>query len=70
MIYVDLLRNACLHRCRVLHSAFIQLANTEEIQDGTSNGTLGEVFIRYAMLLLLETWSHPLCAGVTMCSTS
>lgn len=24
-----------------------QLANTEELQDGKSNGTLGEVFIRY-----------------------
>lgn len=24
-----------------------KLANTEEIQDGKSNGTLGEVFIRY-----------------------
>lgn len=25
-----------------------QLANTEEFQDGVSNGALGEVFIRYA----------------------
>ena len=25
----------------------MQLANTEEIQDGKSNGMLGEVFIRY-----------------------
>lgn len=27
-----------------------QLANTEEFQDGKSNGALGEVFIRYALL--------------------
>ena len=26
----------------------MQLANTEEFQDGKSNGALGEVFIRYA----------------------
>lgn len=29
-----------------------QLANTEELQDGKSNGTLGEVFIRYVHILI------------------
>ena len=27
----------------------LQLANTEEFQDGKSNGALGEVFIRYVL---------------------
>ncbi|WFD19579.1 hypothetical protein MCAP1_001813 [Malassezia caprae] len=31
---------------QVCHFADRKLANTEEIQDGKSNGTLGEVFIR------------------------
>lgn len=31
-----------------------QLANTEEIQDGKSNGTLGEVFIRCNNVLYLR----------------
>lgn len=31
-----------------------QLANTEEIQDGNSNGTLGEVFIRCNNVLYLR----------------
>ncbi|KAJ9122461.1 hypothetical protein QFC22_001887 [Naganishia vaughanmartiniae] len=30
----------------------LQLANTEEWQDGHSNGALGEVFIRYGLLNL------------------
>ncbi|KAG2013908.1 small nuclear riboprotein F, variant 2 [Coprinopsis cinerea AmutBmut pab1-1] len=29
----------------------LQLANTEEFQDGKSNGALGEVFIRYASVV-------------------
>jgi hypothetical protein len=29
-----------------------QLANTEEYQDGKSNGALGEVFVRYGVLVL------------------
>ena len=28
-----------------------QLANTEEFQDGKSNGALGEVFIRYVVFV-------------------
>lgn len=33
---------------RLTHLIYItQLANTEEYQDGKSNGALGEVFIRY-----------------------
>jgi small nuclear ribonucleoprotein F len=37
-----------LHRCIIFiisHTSH-QLANTEEFQDGKSNGALGEVFIR------------------------
>ncbi|CCA67242.1 hypothetical protein PIIN_01075 [Serendipita indica DSM 11827] len=33
----------------------LQLANTEEYQDGKSNGALGEVFIRYAALIVPES---------------
>ncbi|EIN10678.1 small nuclear ribonucleo protein SmF, partial [Punctularia strigosozonata HHB-11173 SS5] len=32
----------------------LQLANTEEIQDGVSNGTLGEVFIRCNNVLYIR----------------
>lgn len=33
-----------------------QLANTEEWQDGQSNGALGEVFIRYVATLFAGIW--------------
>lgn len=39
---------------RRLSCLYTQLANTEEIQDGKSNGTLGEVFIRCNNVLYLR----------------
>ena len=49
-----------------------KLANTEEFQDGKSNGALGEVFIRCASTFVyfssVTDTSHRI--GVTMCSTS
>ncbi|KAJ7117410.1 hypothetical protein C8R43DRAFT_1137700 [Mycena crocata] len=35
-------------RASYVYALTLQLANTEEFQDGQSNGTLGEVFIREA----------------------
>lgn len=48
--YMNLQVCLCLRcrNCRELNNACLdnQLANTEEFQDGKSNGALGEVFIR------------------------
>ena len=44
-----ILLDACFPIAVVLIRFDRQLANTEEFQDGVSNGALGEVFIRYAM---------------------
>ncbi len=41
----------------------VQLANTEEFQDGVSNGTLGEVFIRCNNVLYIM--SLALLPGIT-----
>lgn len=48
-----------------------QLANTEEFQDGKSNGALGEVFIRYVCTLPCSPPYHYSfsCTGVITCFT-
>ncbi|KAK7061556.1 hypothetical protein R3P38DRAFT_2830143 [Favolaschia claudopus] len=50
----------------------LQLANTEEFQDGQSNGTLGEVFIRCASFSAIAQpcpSNTSLFADVTTCYT-
>ncbi|KAI0939549.1 hypothetical protein AcV5_000930 [Taiwanofungus camphoratus] len=41
----------------------LQLANTEEFQDGKSNGALGEVFIRCNNVLYIISLLHILSVG-------